>query len=247
LFSSSSSHFTHLNCHYIIWSRSYTVFVNGPDYNMGVKIQHFTEALDYGYIVIADQPDEDYFTTINEFHSDVWLAKLSETGRGTRLGRYGTSGWNHASEIDNDVVPTTDSGYLFVGTKNYGLEGGWIVKTSKSGEIEWETSLGNEISTLSIVDLGDGNYIIGGIERFYNTDISPDMLLMKVGPTGTSVNTNSFTAYHPASIDFKRHTYETYTLSGKRSSNGNLQFYKQQPSLLIVKDKNGVVQKRVMR
>lgn len=73
----------------------------------------------------------------------------------------------------NDVIPTTDGGFLSVGfsrssnnmvTQNQGKADYWIVKVDSLGVLEWEKSYGgseNDIAS-SVVQTPDGGYIVAG-------------------------------------------------------------------------------------
>lgn len=93
-----------------------------------------------------------------------------------------TYGGNYA-ERSNCMLPTTDGGYVLVGrsesadgdaTLHYGLRDVWVVKTDASGALQWQKSYGgtNNETGMSVVQMADGGYIVGGFSSSNDFDVS---------------------------------------------------------------------------
>ena len=91
---------------------------------------------------------------------------------------YGGTGEDRA----NDLIQTSDGGYLVVGTtssrnndvsENKGGKDIWLVKLSPCGELEWEKSYGGSMDDegIGVVEDSNGNFWVGGYTNSDDGDI----------------------------------------------------------------------------
>ncbi len=127
---------------------------------------------------------------------------------------YGGSGL----DLFSDMKRTPDGGYIMVGS-TYSSDGdvsmyhgdrdAWVVKTSASGEIEWQRALGGTDIDWgqSIALSGDGGYLMAGATLSNNGDVSGnhgvhDGWVVKLSSSGTLLWQR---AYGGSSYDFLYH------------------------------------------
>jgi len=80
-----------------------------------------------------------------------------------------------ASDNLRSVIQTSDGGYLLGGESQSGTSGDkseaslggsdfWIVKTSESGAIEWENTIGGSLNdqVTSVIEISTGGFLVGG-------------------------------------------------------------------------------------
>jgi hypothetical protein len=88
------------------------------------------------------------------------------------------------------IVETGDGGYVIAGsTYSYGAGSGdvWLVKTNSAGAVEWTQTYGGtswELG-LSVVESGDGGYVIAGNTNSYGAG-SDDVWLIKTDSAGNA-------------------------------------------------------------
>ena len=97
---------------------------------------------------------------------DGKLVKLDADGNVLWTNRYELAGWQYASQI----AETDDGGFLLAG---FSMGSGarrqadtWLARCTPTGELEWETTFGDEAHddyATSLIRLKDGTYLIGGI------------------------------------------------------------------------------------
>ncbi|HKR06808.1 MAG TPA: T9SS type A sorting domain-containing protein [Bacteroidia bacterium] len=103
--------------------------------------------------------------------ADYWIVKTDASGNILWQNTIGGNG----DDWLNCVKQTTDGGYILAGHSvsgssgdkseiNMGGDDYWIVKTDASGNIQWENTIGGNISDAiySIQQTADGGYILGG-------------------------------------------------------------------------------------
>ena len=112
-----------------------------------------------------------------------------------KLDATGNIEWDNTiggSGSDNlfDISLTSDGGYIVAGSSTSGISGDkteaavgndyWILKLDGSGNIEWQNTIGGSTEDIpaSIVQTGDGGYIVGGKS---NSAISGDKTEAAVG------------------------------------------------------------------
>jgi hypothetical protein len=90
------------------------------------------------------------------------------------------------------VKQTPDGGFIIAGYKDHWYDengtaygDGWLIKTNKDGNIEWDTIIEGEGAGLfySIALTSDGGYIMTGITHEYNLHVG-DVWLVKTDSTG---------------------------------------------------------------
>ena len=157
-----------------------------------------------GYLIAAQTYSYGGDVTLNHGTTDAWLLKISVLGNLTWQKTYGGSSFDSAVSVKQ----TTDGGFVFAGTTssnngdvtgNHNSSDFWIVKTSNSGTIQWQKSLGGTNSEMasSIEQTTDGGYIISGYTQSYDGDVTylngaKDYWLVKLNATGTIVWQKSF-------------------------------------------------------
>jgi len=166
---------------------------------------------------------------------DFWVIKLSAQGTLEWSKYFGGT----FTDIPYDVIQTS-SGYLLVGssdsndvdiTESKGQYDFWVINISNTGELIWQKSFGgSEIDEArSIVNSGDGNYIIVGDTRSNDEDISEskggaDLWVIKINSSGDLIWEKTLGGN---SFDVGRSVYKTedngFLISGSsRSADGDL-------------------------
>jgi len=180
---------------------------------------------------------------------DYWGLKLSAAGVIEWSKYYG----GFFTDTPYSVVQTDDNGFILVGSSdsvdtdisnNIGDYDFWVVKISEFGNLEWEKSFGGtEIDEArAIIKTPDGNYVIAGDTRSFNTDVSSsnglaDVWIIKITPNGTLLWENTIGG---SSFDVARDITIAqdggFLLAGSsRSSNGDITRNNGQNDALVVK------------
>ncbi len=139
----------------------------------------------------------DKVNQIQHAGGDYWAIKLDANG---------TKQWRHyygggQTETLNDVIQTTDGGFLLIGdsdsndvdvNNNKGSYDFWVVKISNTGQLQWEKSYGGtEIEKgYHITQTNGGDYIIVGDARSTDGDLTnskgnADVWAIKINDSGT--------------------------------------------------------------
>ncbi|NND59929.1 MAG: hypothetical protein HKN49_06625, partial [Gammaproteobacteria bacterium] len=117
----------------------------------------FANLAEYSFVIIEPEP-EIFFTSQNEFPfstQPVRSAGGNVAGDALRWSRA-----YYEPEIrTNDVAPTSDGGAIAVGDD---LQFGVILKTDFQGNREWQRRLEGDYKPLTIRQLADGGYVLGG-------------------------------------------------------------------------------------
>ncbi len=212
----------------IQWSNFY-----GGSSLYGEAPHKITKTNDGGYIIACETLSSD----LNNYHgfagnSDFWILKIDSVGN---------MQWNNCfggdiDDIPYDIIQTSDSNYIAVGTTrstngnvtgNHGSYDGWIIKISNSGTLIWQKTLGGsrDEKLNSVLETNDGGYIILGTTDTYNNgDVSgnhadcsgcTDIWLVKTNSTGAKTWQ---VCYGQASEDYATQLIDnnnnTYTLFG---------------------------------
>lgn len=131
-------------------------------------------------------------------NSDGWVIKINSEGTIDWQKTYGTSGLDNA----NEVLQTTDGGYIFAGFAFYndgdasGHHGGgsdfWVVKLNASGAIMWQKCYGGSAVDYAcfIQPTNDNGYVIAGIGGSPDGDMTgfqglSDFWIVKIDSVGT--------------------------------------------------------------
>jgi len=159
-----------------------------------------SQTSDGGYIVAGFSNSSDGDVSVNKDSSDAWIVKLNATGDTLWTKCLGGSDHDYAWSIKQ----TTDGGYIIAGfsssndgdvSGNHGNSDYWIVKLNAIGDTLWTKCLGgsNSDDARSINQTSDGGYIVAGISRSNDGDVSgnhggSDYWIVKLSPdTLTSV------------------------------------------------------------
>ena len=168
------------------WNRTY----GGSSADRGISVQ---ETIDGGYIIAG------YTQSFGAGLSDGWLLKVYANG---------TEDWNQTfggsfSDLGYSVQQTTDGGYIIAGeTYSYSAsseEGdGWLVKTTRAGVEEWNSTFGGPASDYcwSVQQTNDSGYIIAGETNSFGAG-SSDGWLLKVYANGTEEWNQTFGGSSP--------------------------------------------------
>lgn len=112
--------------------------------------------------------------------SDYWIIKLDAKGNEQWQKTIG----GNSMEQFKTIINTRDGGYLIGGSSNSGISGDkteksrgnldyWVLKLDKTGNIEWQKTLGGKYADVlkSMIQTEDGGYLVGGTS---NSPISGD-------------------------------------------------------------------------
>ncbi len=139
--------------------------------------------------------------TENSTSHDYWIVKTDSIGN---IQWQNTIGGNNVDELQS-IQQTADSGYILGGWSYSSISGDksedcrgyqdyWIVKTDSMGVIEWQRTLGGNISEMlySVKQTSDGGYIAGGLatsfisgDKTEYTQGGVDVWVIKLDETGS--------------------------------------------------------------
>ncbi len=173
----------------IQWKKS----LGSSEYDDASMIQ---ETSDGGYILAGYAGASNGDVTGHHGNMDAWAIKLSSTGVLEWQKCYGGSN----SEWFSTVRQTADGGFIFFGDTDSddedvnqlnGASDMWIVKTTSTGTIEWEKTIGgsNYEEGTDIRLTNDGGYIVTGYTASNDIDVSGnhgeiDVWVVKLDGTG---------------------------------------------------------------
>ncbi len=155
----------------LLWEHNY-----GGSANETARAIRTTQ--DNGFIVVGNTVSTDGDVSTNNGQTDFWVIKLDANGLLEWENAFGGSN----NETARSVWPASDGGYLVVGESNSvdgdvsGNNGGndvWIIKTTPTGNLDWELHLGGtaDESARSIKETSDG-YILTGYTTSNDGDVS---------------------------------------------------------------------------
>lgn len=155
--------------------------LGGSDYDRASQVQ---QTADGGFIVVGFTYSNNFDITGHYGSSDVWVVKLSSSGALEWQKALGGS----SVDAGESIRQTTDGGYILCGYtfSNNGAvttgPGGWIVKISSTGAIQWQRSIGSYWN--GIQQTTDGGYIAAGYSNgpLGNTDYH----VVKLNATGAT-------------------------------------------------------------
>lgn len=152
---------------------------------------------DNGFIITGYSSSVNGDVTVNYGQADFWVVKTTESGQIQWQKSYGGSD----IDVGYSGQQTSDGGYIFVGytystdgnvTGIHGQYDCWVVKTTGSGEIEWQKCYGgwSGETAHSIVQTSDGGYIFAATSSSVDGDVttnkgSNDMWIVKIDALGT--------------------------------------------------------------
>lgn len=159
---------------------------------------------DGGYVVVGHTSSNDIDLTSNKGNSDAWIIKLNNLGVLQWQKNVGGGG----ADVFNDVILTSDGGFIAVGSTfsnnndvsgNHGNSDFLVMKFDSSGTIEWQKCFGGSSaeSVPKIIQLSDGNFLIGGYAFSTDGDITvnngmSDYWLVKFNTTGNIIWQKSY-------------------------------------------------------
>jgi hypothetical protein len=234
----------------ISWEKSFGF--SGLD--RGISI---LETNDNGFLLLGEldvtasggQGNSKFSTSKRHAGGDYWAIKLDSNGVKQWSKFYGGT----FTDTPNDVIQTTDNGYLIIGSSdsndvdisdNKGSYDMWIIKISETGILLWEKSFGgSEIDEAhSITSTNDGNYLIAGNTRSSDNDVSfnngaADLWIIKITNTGDKLWEKTLGGNNFDSGSAVSKTQDGgFILSGNsRSSNGDLIENKGQNDAWVIK------------
>lgn len=153
---------------------------------------------------------------------DYWLVEADLDGNILWQQTYG----GDENDVLTCMIETADGGFLLGGNSNSGIYGTktdtcrgltdyWIVKLDSLGAVEWEKTLGGsgEENLTSLVQLADGNFIVGGYsfspvsgeKSEYSSLFNPDWWVIRLSDTGELIWENSIGG---SSYDYLYDMYE---------------------------------------
>jgi hypothetical protein len=108
---------------------------------------------------------------INKGKSDYWVVKINSNGQKIWDRTYG----GNDEDILNDLVPTSDGGFLLVGESSSNISGDksenskgmqdyWVIKINSNGQKVWDKTYGGSQTDIctKIILTTDGNFLLGG-------------------------------------------------------------------------------------
>ncbi len=142
-----------------------TLYGHDPDILADIKITS-----DSGYI-LGGPSQQEYIPIFHQLQ-DYWIIKLNKNGNIQWQKAIGGDGYDMLKCIST----TNDGGFILCGRSNSNISDNksenrhdafgdaWIVKLNSSGEIQWDKTLGNNVSETAnyITQTSDGGYIIDG-------------------------------------------------------------------------------------
>ncbi len=146
----------------IIWQKDFGG--TAGDYAYSIK-----QTIDGGYIIAGNTSSTNGDVVGNHGLSDIWVIKLDAVGIVQWKKCFGGTG----SEGSNVIELTTDGGYIIAGyafsidgdlTEYFGNYDYWIIKISADGILEWQKSLGANLTEkcFAIKETTDGGFILAG-------------------------------------------------------------------------------------
>ncbi len=181
----------------IVWSQNY----GGSNDEINPKII----ALPNGdFLIGATSFSNDQDITGNKGESDVWLARIDNTGNIIWSKNYGSSG----EDEFHDLVATMNDEYIVVGktnasngdiNNNYGEQDAWAFKINETGDIQWSKNFGGtgDDGFYSIVERNLDNYYIAGSSNSSDQDVTEnkgglDGWLLNIDDDGEILQSYSF-------------------------------------------------------
>ncbi|MBE9466808.1 MAG: hypothetical protein IMY72_00645 [Bacteroidetes bacterium] len=173
----------------------------------GETLKSIRQMPDGGYIVAASSLSNDGDVSINTGNSflyDFWIIKLSSSGDIVWEKSYGGS----SADYSNDIILTSDGGYLAVGathsvdgdvTGNYGgKRDAWVIKLNTTGELDWQYSLGgsDDERAYAAIQTSDNGFLITSEASSNDGEVSSNLStgawLVKLDENGTLIWEKSY-------------------------------------------------------
>lgn len=187
------------------------------------------ETSDGGYVITGEKRSD------AKGPADVLLVKVDAAGNELWRKSYGGNYW----DFPHDIQQTCDDGFIITGISDveYSEWDVYLLKTDKSGKLEWQQRFGGGSSGegRAVLQTTDGGYLITGFNRVRNED---DPILFKTDANGNLLWKKK---YHSGSIigyDILQTADGEYIIAG--ATNSNLTGDKGYEALLIKTDSPGV-------
>lgn len=176
---------------------------------------------EFGYTV-AQTAEDGYMIagTIDRNDYDILVIKTNELGDTLWSKIYEEAG----EEVAQEILKTSDGGFVIVGRKDLGSDGKndvYLLKINSSGTKEWSKTYGgtDDDWARSIAETSDGGFILAGATRSSgNGDY--DVYLLKVSGSGTEQWSKTFGA---EKVDFANSVLQTsdggFILTGVKGIN----------------------------
>ena len=156
----------------VLWEKSFGGY--GIEYGWSIA-----QTNDGGYIIAGSTTSPQGDVSGHIFFQDYWIVKLDGFGNLIWQKCLGGNSDEHAEFI----LQTADGGYIIAGstesnntdvTGNHGLYDFWIVKTSNTGVIQWQKTLGGsgDDRASCIKETVDGGYIVAGYTNSADGDVT---------------------------------------------------------------------------
>ena len=156
----------------IVWQHCY----GGSNFDYAYSM---VKTLDGGYAVVGISSSHNGLVTVNHGSGDYWLIRLDSIGSLIWQHSYGGSGADYAYGL----VQSSDGGFAIAGftyssdSDVTGYHGGldyWVVKTSSTGALVWQKTLGGSSldEAYSITADSYGGYVVLGMAQSTNGDVT---------------------------------------------------------------------------
>ena len=117
-------------------------------------------------------------TSSNKGDLDYWIIKQDKNGVKQWERDFGGNGYDRLA----DIKPTSDSGFIVVGTSNSNASGSktadskgdidyWIIKLDANGNKQWDKTIGGSLADDAqyIIQTSDGGYLVAGLSMSDST------------------------------------------------------------------------------
>lgn len=231
----------------LIWQKSFGF--SGKDEGISIIQTNDSGFLLLGILDVTASQGQGNFSAKSHAGGDYWAIKLSSEGN-LEWSRYfgGTF-----TDTPFDVIETQEGNFIIAGSSdsndvdisgNKGTYDFWVVQISDVGDLIWEKSFGgSEIDEAhGIVSAADGNYILVGVTRSSDGDVSfnhgaADLWAIKIDGEGTLIWEKT---YGGSSFDagnaITRSSNGGYLIAGNsRSADGDVSLNQAQNDAWILK------------
>jgi len=149
----------------LIWEKSF----GGTETDEARAISQTTDG---NYLIVGDTRSDDLDVTKNNGAADLWVIKI--TPEGTLLWEKTLGGTSF--DVGRSALKTQDDGFLISGssrssdgnlTSNIGQNDAWVMKINRSGDLQWQKTIGGneidffydavELNNQTIVAVGDSS------------------------------------------------------------------------------------------
>lgn len=224
------------------WEKSFAMSGGSPDQ----VIRSIQQTSDGGYVFAGATNYGEYGSSCNDGSGNgcAWVVKLDSNGnvqwQKSYIGAYNSGAF--------DIKQTSSGGYVVAGVTNNqssSTSDAWVAQLNSSGNLQWQRRITAPTfaAAYSVVQSGDGNYLIAGETGYYG---SQSVLLVKLDTSGKTLWQKSYGQNYATLVTSIQQTSDNgYILSGttnypqsnqpgtdsllamKFDSSGNIQWQKQ--------------------